>query len=130
MSFRKVVAELKQPHLYKLVFTSKDGKREIKGFRVRVLQTTRGRGAIPVIKYFDFTVDMITDTKIQRWVTENKGTFDTLELIPKAENNNQIVFITQDELDGKVETQEFMDDKDANKVLSIVMQYYQNQKDN
>ena len=57
---------------------------------------------------------------------ENIHSFETKELIKQGETESEFTYATQDELDGTVVPEEFVDSEDAVKVLRVVMSYYQN----
>lgn len=124
MSFRAVVEELKTPKIYALVY--KNGTNiEIKGFRIRICKATRGRGAVPMVQYYDFASKLIKDAALQRFVVDNATRFEKKYLIPYSEEGQEEVFITQEEIDGVVEPQEFRSSEDAEKVISIAKAYFE-----
>ena len=126
MSFRATVEELKQPRIYTLIAKENDGRTVIKGLRVKVSKAQRGRGVVPTIKYYDFVSKLIKDTEIKAFLKENIHSFETKELIKQGETESEFTYATQDELDGTVVPEEFVDSEDAVKVLRVVMSYYQN----
>ena len=126
MSFRATVEELKQPRIYTLIAKENDGRTVIKGLRVKVCKAQRGRGVVPTIKYYDFVSKLIKDTEIKAFLKENIHSFETKELIKQGETESEFTYATQDELDGTVVPEEFVDSEDAVKVLRVVMSYYQN----
>lgn len=126
MSFRATVEELKQPRIYTLIAKENDGRAVIKGLRVKVCKAQRGRGVVPTIKYYDFVSKLIKDTEIKAFLRENIHSFETKELIKQGETESEFTYATQDELDGTVVPEEFVDSEDAVKVLRVVMSYYQN----
>ena len=126
MSFRKTVEELKQPRIYTLVATEPDGRKVIKGLRVRVCKAQRGRGAVPTVQYYDFVSKLIKDAEIKEFLKQNIKTFEVKELIKQGETDSEATYATQDELDGTVVPQEFVDSEDAVKVLKVVKAFYSN----
>lgn len=128
MSFRATVEELKKPRIYTLVARDSDGTAHIKGLRVKVCKAQRGRGAVPVVKYYDFVSKLIKDAEIKAFLQQNLNSFDTLELIKQGETDSEATYMTQDEIDGTVTTEEFVDSADAVKVLKVVKEYYEKVK--
>ena len=108
---------MKAPTIYKLVL---DGT--IKGLRVKICKASRGKG-IPTICYYDFLIKYVSDTEIQTFLKDNINMFETKQLIQKDN-----VCMTQDELDGLVEVQEFASSEDALKVLRVAYNYYKNKR--
>jgi len=117
MSFSLELEKLKAPTIYKLVL---DGK--IKGLRVKVCKASRGKG-IPTVCYYDFLIKYVLDNEIQSFLKENINVFETKVLIQKDN-----VCMTQDEIDGNVEVQEFASSEDALKVLRVAYNYYKNKR--
>ena len=113
MSFIKELEELKAPKIYKLVLDEK-----IKGLRVKVCKSSRGRG-IPSICYYDFLIKYVNDKELQNFLRTNINNFETLPLIMKDN-----VCMTQDEIDNKINVQEFASSEDAIKVLNVAYKYY------
>ena len=118
MSFSKELEKMKAPTIYKLVL---DG--QIKGLRVKVCKTSRGRG-IPTICYYDFLIKYVLDKEIQDFLKNNINSFETKTLIMKDN-----VCMTQDEIEGKVDVQEFASSEDALKVLKVAYNYYNKNKE-
>ncbi len=126
MSFRTTVEELKQPRIYTLIVKEDDGRTVMKGLRVRVCncKAQRGRGAVPIVKYYDFVSKLITDAEIREFLKQNIHSFETKELIKQEETDSEATYATQDELDGTVVPEEFSDSEDAAKVLRVVKEFY------
>ena len=67
----------------------------------------------------------IKDAEIKAFLQQNLNSFDTLELIKRGETDSEATYMTQDEIDGTVVPEEFVDSSDAAKVLKIVKEYYE-----
>ncbi len=124
MSFRATIEELQQPRIYTLIAKEEDGRTVIKGLRVRVCVSKRGRGAVPTIKYYDFVSKLIKDEEIRAFLKENIHSFETKELIKQEDTDSETTYATQDELDGTVVPEEFSDSEDAARVLKVVKDFY------
>ena len=125
MSFRATVEELKKPCIYTLILKEDDGSTHLKGLRVKICKTHRGRGAVPTVQYYDFSSKMVTDPTIKLFLKENAHTFEAKELIKQSETENSFAYVTQDELDGTVTPLEFQSAEEATKVLQAVKEYYE-----